>query len=264
MQDFLTLKRSIEKILSIQCSNYKEDYIKRRILSRMRITGKENYGDYNSCLITSPEEQEALRNALTINVTKFWRDKDVFDMVKKDVLPEIIKRKQRIRIWSAGCATGEEPYTLAIIVYDLTRLKPDVQVTIFASDIDREAIRKAKEGIYDKRSLENLTESQIRRHFTLLDDGKYQVKQHLKDLIRFSIHDLMSGKAATNFLDVILCRNVTIYFTEEQKDELARVFHPALLRDGYYILGKTEFMGRKVEELYVPYNALQKIYQKKS
>ena len=260
--DFLTLKRSIERLLGIQCGSYKEDYIKRRVLSRMRIRGKENYKDYNSVLVAEKNEQEALRNALTINVTKFWRDKDVFDLIKSEIIPEILRKKGKARIWSAGCSTGEEPYTLALIAYDITRLKPDSQITIYATDIDREVLKRAKEGIYDSKSLENLTEGQIRRHFTAIEDGKYQVKQHLKDMVRFSWHDLMSGKPVANYLDIVTCRNVTIYFTEQQKNDLAKMFHPSLVSDGYYIMGKTEFMARELEKMYKPYNALQKIYRK--
>ncbi|MDD4299839.1 MAG: protein-glutamate O-methyltransferase CheR [Methanomicrobium sp.] len=261
--DFQTLKRTIEKILGIQCGCYKEEYIKRRLLSRMRITGKEHYKDYNAMVISDKNEQELLRNALTINVTKFYRDKEVFDLLRTDIFPSLIKNKGRMRIWSAGCSTGEEPYTLALIIHDLIRLKPDANVTIFASDIDREVLKKAKDGIYDKKSLENLSESQIRRHFTENSDGKFEVKPHLKDMIRFSFHDLMSGRPVTNYLDMVLCRNVTIYFTEEQKNDLAKMFHPALVSKGFYVMGKTEFMGREVEELYEPYSALQKIYTKK-
>lgn len=261
-EKFFQLKRSIERLLGIQCGSYKEEYIKRRVLSRMRIRGLEDYKEYNSILSADKNEQEALRNALTINVTKFWRDNEVFDIIKTEIIPDILRKRGKARIWSAGCSTGEEPYTLALIAYDLTRLKSDFQVTIYATDIDREVLKKAKEGIYDSKALENLTDSQIRRHFTQLEDGKYQVKQHLKDMVRFSWHDLMSGKPHTNYLDMITCRNVTIYFTEQQKNDLAKMFHPALVSEGYYIMGKTEFMGRELEELYKPYNALQKIYKK--
>ena len=228
----------------------------------MRIRGKENYKDYNTVLVAEKDEQEAIRNALTINVTKFWRDKEVFDLIKSDIIPDIIRRKGKARIWSAGCSTGEEPYTLALIAYDLTRLKPDSQVTIYATDIDREVLKKAKEGIYDSKSLENLSEGQIRRHFTQIEDGIFQVKQHLKDMVRFSWHDLTSGKPAANYLDIVTCRNVTIYFTEQQKNDLAKMFHPALVMEGYYIMGKTEFRVRELESLYKPYYALQKIYKK--
>lgn len=262
MNHFRLLQGSIEEILSIRCSNYKEEYIKRRIQSRMRLCGKQDFEAYHKFFTTDTKEQESLRNALTINVTKFWRDKEVFDMLQKEVLPELMKRKERIRIWSAGCATGEEPYTLALMAYDMTRLRPNVRVTITASDLDIEVLKTARDGIYDKRSLENLTDSQIRRHFKARSDGKFEIKPHIKEMIRFQQHDLMSGHAAVKSLDMVLCRNVTIYFTEKQKNELAEIFHPALLTRGYYVLGKTEFLGREVEHLYRPFNSLQKIYQK--
>ena len=261
---FQSVLRTIESKIGIQCENYKKDYLQRRIQSRMRLSKIESYAEYNSLLISNTAEQEALRNALTINVTKFWRDQEVFDLIKREVIPEIKRRKQRVRIWSAGCATGEEPYTLALMCYEAKVLYPDVQMTIFATDIDKEALKKAEDGIYQRKALENLSESQIRRHFDEQQDGSYQVKQHLKDLVKFSRHDLMSGRAVTQYLDIILCRNVTIYFTEKQKDELARLFAPALAEGGYYVMGKTEYMGRDVEHLYDPFNSIQKIYRKKS
>jgi len=260
---FQSVLRTIESKIGIQCANYKQDYLQRRIQSRMRMNKTDSYAEYNSQLISSTTEQEALRNALTINVTKFWRDPEVFDLIKREVIPEIKRRKQKIRIWCAGCATGEEPYTLALMCHEARVLYPDVQMTIFASDIDKEALKKAEEGIYHRKSLENLSESQIRRHFDVQKDGTYKVKQHLKDLVKFSPHDLMSGRAVTQYLDIILCRNVTIYFTEKQKDELARMFAPALAEGGYYVMGKTEYMGRDVEHLYDPFNPIQKIYLKK-
>ena len=260
---FQTVLRTIEAKLGVQCGNYKPDYLQRRIQSRMRMNKIESYAEYNSLLISNTKEQEALRNALTINVTKFWRDPEVFDLIKREIIPEIRRRKQKIRIWSAGCATGEEPYTLALMIHEARVLYPDVQVTIFASDIDREALKKAETGIYLKKALENLSESQIRRHFDEQQDGTFLVKPHLRDLVKFSRHDLMSGQAVTQYLDIILCRNVTIYFTEKQKDELARIFAPALAEGGYYVMGKTEYMGRDVEQLYEPYNPIQKIYRKK-
>jgi chemotaxis protein methyltransferase CheR len=264
MEDFRALQRSIERLLSIKCLNYKEDYIERRVLSRMRLSGKTGFKEYHSFLLSSPEEQELLRNALTINVTKFWRDGDVFGHIQKEIIPELLKRKSRVRIWSAGCATGEEPYSLALIIHDQISLKEGVNVTIYATDIDEVVLRRAKEGIYDKKSLENLNANQIRRHFAELPDGRYEVRPHLKKMIRFGPHDLMSGRPTTTFLDMILCRNVTIYFTERQKNDLVRMFHGALLNEGYYVMGKTEFLGREVEALFVPVNSLRKIYRKKA
>ncbi|MDN7024446.1 protein-glutamate O-methyltransferase CheR [Methanoculleus sp. FWC-SCC1] len=260
---FLSLQRSIEKLVHIRCSQYKEDYIKRRILSRMRLTKQETYDDYHKYLFANPAEVEFLRNALTINVTKFFRDQEVYSLLRQDILPSLAAKKSSIRIWCAGCATGEEPYSYAILAHDLMMARKNVSITIYATDIDREAIRKAVDGVYDRRVLENVNERDLRKHFIARDDGKYEVRPHIRELIKFRHHDLMSGTPIIRFLDLVSCRNVTIYFTEKQKNDLARLFHSALLNDGYYVMGKTEYLGREVEHLFASYNSAQKVLIKR-
>ncbi|GAB6283925.1 MAG: protein-glutamate O-methyltransferase [Methanoregula sp.] len=263
MDDFVLLKRFIEQTLGIQCSNYKEDYIKRRLLSRMRSTSTTTHEEYLRYLKANPLELENLRNALTINVTEFFRDNEVYEFMKKDILPTLFGQRDRIRIWSAGCSTGEEPYSLAIVLSELIAQNSKLSAQIYATDIDKVVLAKAQEGIYTPKAMVKLSESQIHRHFTKLPDGNFQVKPHLKGLIRFRPHDLMSGVPVSRWLDLITCRNVTIYFNEKQKDELAKMFHGALVSGGYYIMGKTEYLGRQVDSLFTPHNSLQKIFIKK-
>jgi len=263
MDDFEVLKRYIEQTLKIRCSNYKEDYIKRRFLSRMRSTNAVNYDEYLRYVKANPPELDVLRKALTINVTEFFRDNDVYEILKKEVLPHLFSKRKHLRIWCAGCSTGEEPYSIAMILHDFILQNREFTGLIYATDIDRIVLAKAHEGIYPPKAMIKLSESQIHRHFTRLPDGNYQVRQHLKDLIRFRPHDLMEGTPITRWLDIITCRNVTIYFTEKQKDDLVRMFHGALVSDGYYIMGKTEYLGRQVENLFVAKNSVQKIFSKK-
>jgi chemotaxis protein methyltransferase CheR len=263
MDDFIALKRFIEQTLKIQCGNYKEDYIKRRLLSRMRSTNTSNYTDYLKYLKANNPELEILRKALTINVTEFFRDQDVYDFLKDTVLPDLFRQRKRIRIWCAGCSTGEEPYSIAMILSELLDRNKELSAQIFATDIDKIVLAKAQEGIYSQKAMVKLSPSQIHRHFTKLPDDAYQVKPHLKELIRFRPHDLMSGVAVARWLDLITCRNVTIYFTETQKDDLARLFHGALVSDGYYIMGKTEYLGRQVEHLFAAKNSVQKVFVRK-
>ena len=262
MDDFSLLLGTIEKILSIRCGNYKEDYIKRRLLSRMNATGSAGYREYNRLLQGSTEEQEKLRNALTINVTKFFRDPEVFDLVKRDLIPQVMKRKNRIRIWSAGCSSGEEPYSFAIILAELALFHKDLDASIYATDIDQEILKKAREGVYDKSALENLSENQVRRNFTQRPDGRFEVRPHLKERIRFQHHDLMGGVPVSRNLDIISCRNVTIYFTENQKNDLAREFYAGLDTEGFYIMGMSEFLSKDVSTLFNPYKPLQKVFIK--
>jgi len=263
MDGFASLKRFIEHTLTIRCSNYKEDYIKRRLLSRMRSTNSARYEDYLTYLKANPPELENLRNALTINVTEFFRDTDVYDSIKKDILPALFKQRKRLRIWCAGCSTGEEPYSLAMVLADLMAQNPGISAQIFATDIDKLVLAKAHEGTFTPKAMVKLSQAQIHRHFTLLPDGNYQVKPNLQELIRFRPHDLMSGVPVSRWLDLVICRNVTIYFNEKQKDELVKMFHGALVVGGFYIMGKTEYLGRQVEDLFVAHNSLQKIYNKK-
>ncbi|QYZ78023.1 protein-glutamate O-methyltransferase CheR [Methanofollis formosanus] len=262
MDDFAALNRTIERVVGIKTSNYKEDYIRRRVLSRMRISGNESFADYHKYLLSEADEKDLLRNALTINVTEFLRDPEVFSLVRQQVLPEILKKKTRIRIWCAGCATGEEAYTYAMLARDLS-FTHEIDCTIYATDIDRKVLEKAREGVYDARALKNLNERQIQRHFTRTEDGKYEAKPELKSLIRFSHHDLMTNIPAARFLDLVSCRNVTIYFNEKQKTDLVRMIHGSLGMGGYYVMGKTEYLGREVEDLFAPFDPIQKIFIKK-
>jgi chemotaxis protein methyltransferase CheR len=263
MDDFSTLKQFIEQTLKIQCGNYKEDYIKRRLLSRMRSTNTSNYSEYLKYLKANEPELEVLRKALTINVTEFFRDHDVYEFLKDAVLPDLFRKRKRVRIWCAGCSTGEEPYSIAMILSDVIAQNQELSAKIFATDIDKVVLAKAQEGIYTQKAMVKLSPSQIQRHFTKLPDGNYQVNPSLKELIRFLPHDLMSGVPVARWLDLITCRNVTIYFTEAQKDDLVRVFHGALVNDGYYIMGKTEYLGRQVENLFVAKDSVQKVFTKK-
>jgi chemotaxis protein methyltransferase CheR len=261
--DFNILKRHVEQLLKIQCSNYKEDYIKRRFLSRMRSTNSATYADYLRYLKAHPAENESLRNALTINVTEFFRDKEVWDEVKNVILPALFQQKKRITIWCAGSSTGEEPYTLAILLYEATVNHKDRSGIITATDIDEVVLAKAKAGVFEEKAIQKLPVSQVQRHFTKRPDGLYEVKPHLKELLRFRPHDLMSGVPPVRYVDLLTCRNVTIYFTEKQKDDLARLFHSALVTDGYYIMGKTEYLGRQVEDLFIAKNSAQKVFMKR-
>ncbi|MFA6225510.1 MAG: protein-glutamate O-methyltransferase CheR [Methanoregula sp.] len=261
--EFNLLKRHVEQLLKIQCSNYKEDYIKRRFLSRMRSTNSTTYADYLRYLKAHPAENEPLRNALTIDVTEFFRNKEVFDEIKNTIIPAFFQQRKRISIWCAGSSTEEEPYSLAIILYDILAVHKDFSGHIIATDIDEVVLGKAKTGIFEEKTISKLSPMQIQRHVTKRPDGTYEAKQHLKDLIRFRPHDLMSGVPPARYVDLITCRNVTIYFNEKQKDDLARTFHSALIADGYYIMGKTEYLGRQVEDLFAPNNTSQKIFIKK-
>jgi chemotaxis protein methyltransferase CheR len=260
--DFADLLSTIERSLDICCSRYKEEFIRRRLMVRMSVVKKQSYGEYLAYLCTHPDEEEALRNALTINVTKFFRDPDVFSLFRREIIPGILKGKKRIRIWSAGCSSGEEPYSYAMILSEAGTLGKPVAGTIYATDIDREILDKAKAGVYGKSALENLTPLQIRRHFTLLPDGRYEVRPHLKSFVRFLYHDLMKGEPVSRYFDIISCRNVTIYFNEGQRGDLFRTFHEGLVPEGYYVMGLSEYLGKEGLPFFRPCHPQQKVFSR--
>ncbi|MHC1625854.1 MAG: CheR family methyltransferase [Methanoculleaceae archaeon] len=260
--EYEKLLETIQQILKIQCTNYKEGYIKRRLASRMNSRKISSYRKYREFLLSNAEEQERLRNALTINVTKFFRDPEVYEYLRTEILPPLLKKKKRLRLWSAGCSSGEEPYSLAIMLHDMTGLRKDIDWMIYATDIDLEILKVAKEGIYERKTLEFVSDSQIRRHFIARKDGRYEIKPHIREKVRFRYHDLMSGRPAARFLDIVSCRNVTIYFTDAQKNEIARVIHEGLLPGGYYVMGRSEFLSRELDGLFIPVNPIHKVFQK--
>lgn len=263
MDEFQALLQTIQRLFHIQCTNYKEDYIKRRLASRMNSRHIPSYKEYQEFLLKNMDEREALKNALTINVTKFFRDPQVFQCLKSEVLTPILRQKKRLRLWSAGCSSGEEPYSYAILLYDLTTLQKDADWTVIATDIDDTILKKAKEGVYEKASLELVSESQLRRHFRQVEDGKFEVKPHIRERVKFQHHDLMSGIPISRYLDVISCRNVTIYFNDAQKNDLVRMFYQGLSPGGYYVMGMSEFLSREVDGLFTPFRPLQKIFVRK-
>ena len=212
---------------------------------------------------TNPDEYDLLVNDLTINYTKFFRDPDVFSFLKETILPELLASKRWVRIWSAGCATGEEPYSVAILVHEMLKRQTEkCRVSIYASDLDRTALSKAKSGEYNSRMVEGVEERLLDRYFEL-KNGIYKVKGFVKRLIHFEEQDLMTPPLHQN-LDVILCRNVTIYFSKEIQHKIYTNFYDSLRCGGYLITGKTEFVKGEASEKLVDVNSKCRVYKKPS
>ncbi|MHC1610227.1 MAG: CheR family methyltransferase [Candidatus Methanospirareceae archaeon] len=266
---FNILKKKICDRTGVDCSNYKDNYLKRRIGLRMKAMGfdEDSYDEYSRFLDENPDECKSLIEEITINVTEFFRDIETFDAFRDEVLPELLaekrERKSRIlRIWSAGCSIGEEPYTISIILHE--RLGSELNnwlISIHATDIDEKALRAARAGIYESQALRNMSKYQISRYFDADGDGRYRIKEEVKHLVRFQRHDLFSERKFSHF-DVIFCRNVIIYFRKEFQNQLLLDFYNALNRGGYLILGRTETMTEGVGEKFVCVNRRERIYKK--
>ncbi len=268
---FNLLKKKILDRTGVDCSKYKDNYLKRRIALRIKAIGIDpSYTGYYRFLEKNPSEYDTLLDGITINVSEFFRDVDTFNAVKKEVMPQLLaektKRKSRIlRIWSAGCSIGEEPYTIGIILYE--KLGPTLNefvISIQATDIDGKALSAAKAGIYDAEALKKIDKSRISKYFDSVDgNDKYRIKDKVKHFVRFQKHDLISGKKFSHF-DLIFCRNVMIYFGRELQSRLLLDFYDALNDGGYLIIGRTETMTGEAKDKFVCVNTRERIYKKNS
>jgi chemotaxis protein methyltransferase CheR len=259
---FRRLKKVMTEGTGINFDYYRESYLKRRLKVRLTATKTNSYSSYTQYLLANPDEFSALIKDLTINYTKFFRDTDVYTFLEKTILPELLSSSKRwVRIWSAGCATGEEPYSLAMLVHEVfKRQGTDCRVNIYASDLDKSALAKAESGEYDKRMVQCIDEKLVSKYFEP-DGDIYRVKPSVKNLIQFEEADLMTIPKHRH-LDLILCRNVMIYFSKEIQQKIHLNFHDSLKAEGYLITGKTEFLVGEAADKFVDINPQCRVYKK--
>src|SRR5918994_1115916 len=223
-------------------SAYKRATIVRRLQRRMAASGAATLPDYRRYMERHPEELQRLVASFLIKVTEFFRDPELFTYLRDHVLPELVseaRERGELRIWSAGCATGEEAYTLAMLVSDLLgEDAAELPVRIFATDIASDAVEFARRGIYTQAALEGLPPDLIERHFTPVD-GAFEVRKQVRSLVVFGEHDL-GNRAPFPRIDLVLCRNVLIYFTPELQRRALQLFAFSLRHGGYLALGKAE------------------------
>ncbi len=256
---FERLKRILQESLGINMSGYRDEYLKRRIVIRLRATNTNKYCSYIQYLKKNPQELNSLSNELTVNYTYFFRDTDVYNYLQKTILPRIFQN-DIVRIWSAGCATGEEPYTLAILINRIIGLRATNQAIIFATDIDKDALAKASLGEYKKNQLQALDGPTIDKYFT--KEGEfYRVRECLRSLVKFENFDLMKPPQHVN-LDLILCRNVMIYFSRESQQVVHMHFYNALREGGYFVSGKAEVLSGEPSQKFIQYDVQTRVYIK--
>lgn len=264
--DFELLKRIIIGNTGFNCEHYKEAHLRRRINVRIRATNSESYVAYLKLLKRDPREYELLVDTLTVNVSEFFRNPETFKIIENEIIPSIVKYRSEslirsIRVWSAGCATGEETYSLAILMHRTLRTDFDkYRIRIIGTDIDTQSLKKARTGIYSKNSIKNLDLSTKERYFLKQKDA-YQVIDELKNIIQFKRHDLISDSIIDHF-DLIVCRNVMIYFKKDIQEQLQLNFYQALEKGGYFVIGKSETLLETASSLFKPYNTRERLYKK--
>ena len=234
-RDWEEFKAKLKRKTEIDLDLYKAPQMQRRIMNLARRNGYDKYSAYFDKVVQDKDDFAAFIEYLTINVSEFFRTPDKFAKLETDVIPELMKRSSRLNIWSAGCSIGAEPYSLAMILNDMT---PNTRHRILATDLDIEILGKAKAGVYNENELKAMSEARKSKYFTIQLD-KYAVSPDIKKRIEFKRHNLLKDPFETGF-DLILCRNVVIYFTEEEKDQLYANFFKALKPGGILFVGATE------------------------
>lgn len=250
--DYGYFKREILALTGIDLNSYQEKQMKRRIdflISKNKIEG---YDKYAAALRTDRKKFEEFVNYITINVSEFYRDIPQWKVLEEKALPELISRFGRsLKIWSAACSTGDEPYSL---VMALSRHLPLGNIKIFATDLDRQVIAKAKEGIYPEKSILFLPADLKRRYFRQVGEDEFRIANEIKACVEFREHNLLKDAYPTG-CHLIVCRNVLIYFTEEAKDRVFRNFYRVLAGGGMLFIGSSEQIMNHREIGYLRKNA---------
>ncbi|MHA2246704.1 MAG: CheR family methyltransferase [Candidatus Hodarchaeales archaeon] len=257
VMDFLSKK-------NINYQAYKKNYFLRRLQIRMRKVETQSYREYRKYLEMNPKELSLLVDCLSVNVTRFFRDKELFIKLEHDILPNLlVDRSKMVQIWSAGCAVGPEPYSIAIMIMKLSRNFLFNNVNILATDISQEFLNQAKTGCYTRDYLSEMDPSLIQKYFTSVNQELFEFSSQIRSIVEFKKHDLRTRPPAHGF-DLIMCRNVLIYFSKPQSVSLFQRFHSVLNSHGYLVLGKCELLPPSVREKFEIIDAHNRIYQRKN
>lgn len=230
-------KREFLKLSKIDLNSYKENQMKRRIDTFIAKNRCRGYVDFFDKIKMERDVYDMFITYLTINVSEFYRNPAQWKTLEESIIPYLLERfGRRLRIWSAACSTGDEPYSLAMVLSDFLPLN---QVEIIATDLDKEVLSKAKKGWYNEKSIKGLPEKYRKKFFVKDESGLYKVSDSLKSCITFKEHNLLKDAYPSN-IDLVVCRNVLIYFTEQAKDNIYKNIAKAMKKDGILFVGSTE------------------------
>ena len=264
-QSLKDLKQKIQAERGFHCELYKDKCLRRRLGVRMRARGLESFGDYSRLLDEDVAEYDRLIDTLTINVTKFFRNPDLWDALRADVVPALFEAPGTVRIWSAGCASGEEAYSVSILMHEWSeavgRESEVERVEILGTDIDRRSLVTAAEAVFPPLSFEDTPPEVRARWFS--ETPPYHLDPRVRSLVRFKRSDLMAEIPRGPFR-MILCRNVLIYFDRVAQERLFESFYEALEPGGYLVLGRVETLLGRPRSLFRAVRVKDRIFQKRA
>lgn len=259
-EDYSCILNAISLYSDIDFTIYKTNTIYRRIERRIALNKLHGMGEYLDFLLSTEDERAQLYRDLLIGVTSFFRDEEAFRHLGENVILPLLKKKKTIRLWSIACSTGEEAYSLAILLCEcMEYLHSGADVKIFATDVDQNAITTAQRGIYSESLLENLDQAMLDRYFEKTPGG-YLVGEKIRKMIVFAKHNIFRD-APFSKLDLIVCRNMFIYVKPEMQQRALATFYQLLVEDGYLFLGSSESVG-DMDEAYNLLDKKWKIYSK--
>lgn len=257
--DYEQFKAPVYELTNIDLNCYKERQMKRRIETLMTKHKFKGFEDYVHALRTDKELFEEFVEHITINVSEFYRNPDQWTILEKQILPDLIANAHgRLNVWSAACSTGDEPYSLAMLLSDYL---PKRDIHILATDIDKLILEKAAAGIYNYKSMTGLPNKYLEKYFTKIGEKNYKISDEIKRCVEFKKHNLLKDTYPKGF-DLILCRNVVIYFTDEAKTGIYTRFNESLKKGGILFVGNTEQIINYRELNYTSVKSF--FYQKKA
>ncbi|WP_243369857.1 protein-glutamate O-methyltransferase CheR [Geotalea sp. SG265] len=264
-ESFGTISRVLKSLKGFNLSCYKDKCIKRRIGIRVRATHCASVEEYCDLLLDSETELELLYKVLTIHVSQFFRNPLIFRKLREEIIPQLIRQcrerdDRELRLWSVGCASGEEPYSLALILREFFSDElHDLKVSILATDVDTGTLQAARTGIYGEDRMAEVSDFLRMRYFTAAG-SRYQLRPEVKEMVTFRQSDLFDT-VAYPASDLILCRNVLIYFERAQQQKIMKGFADVLEQGGFLVLGKSETLSGPSRELFKTVCATERIYR---
>ena len=235
IDDYTYFKKKIKDLLGIDLDGYKDEQIKRRVGVLMNRIGAKDFISFYKAIENDLQLRKDFIDKVTINVSEFFRNPEQFELLKDKIIPGLVDRFGSVKIWSAGCSYGNEPYSVAIILDEL-KIK---NFTLLATDIDDGALYKAKEGIYKTEELKGISQERMSRYFLKLDETRYKIVDSIRLSVKFNRLDLLRDLYPKG-MHLILCRNVIIYFTQEAKEYVFKNISESLTAGGLLFLGNTE------------------------